>query len=123
RKSLISAAFFTAVGGLAVSFLLIKEYGVYGGAASSLIIEIIMCCCLVAFSLKHVKISFNIINFLTVLAASAVTALAVGIIKTVMPDLILCVAAGIIIYACLSLALKTISGKDIAEIRGILAKK
>jgi len=74
RKSLISSAFFTAVGGLKVSFLLIKEYGVYGGAASSLIIEIIMCCCPVTFPLKHVKISFNIMNFLTVLAASAVTA-------------------------------------------------
>ena len=123
RKSLISSAFFTTVGGLAVSLLLIREYGVYGGAASSLIIEIIMCCCLVIFSLKHIKISFNVINFLTVLAASAATAFMVGIIKAVFPDLILCVAAGIIIYAGLSLALKTISGKDIAEIRGILAKK
>ncbi|MCL5674076.1 MAG: hypothetical protein M1407_05615 [Deltaproteobacteria bacterium] len=45
------------------------------------------------------------------LAASAVTALAVGIIKTVIPDLILSVAARIIIYAGLSVALKTISGK------------
>jgi O-antigen/teichoic acid export membrane protein len=123
RKSLISSAFFTTVGGLAVSFLLIKEYGVYGGAVSSLIIEIMMCCCLVAFSLKHIKISFNLINFLTVLAASAATAFMVGIIKAVFPDLILCVTAGIIIYAGLSLALKTISRKDIAEIRGILAKK
>ena len=123
RKSLISSAFFTTVGGLTVSLLLIREYGVYGGAASSLIIEIIMCCCLVIFSLKHIKISFNVINFLTVLAASAATAFMVGIIKAVFPDLILCVAAGIIIYAGLSLALKTISGKDIAEIRGILAKK
>lgn len=123
RKSLILSAFYTTAGGLAVSFLLTKEYGVYGGAVSSLIIEIIMCSGLVIFSLKHIKISFNIINFLTVLAVSVLTAFLVGIIKTVIPDLILCVASGIIIYAGLSIALKTVSVKDIAELRGVLLKK
>lgn len=123
RKSLILSAFFTAAGGLAVSFLFIKEYGVYGGAISSLIIEIIMCCSLVILSLKHIKISFNIINFLAVLAASAVMAFLVGIIKTIFPYLIICVAAGIIIYAGLSLALRTISVRDVAEIRAVLSKK
>lgn len=123
RKSLISSAFFTAISGLIISFLLIKEYGVYGGAVSSLIIEVIMCCSLVILSLRYIKISFNIINFLTVLAVSAVTAFLVGIIKTIFPDLIICVAAGIIIYAGLSLALRTISVKDVNEIRAVLSKK
>ncbi|MCL4321307.1 MAG: oligosaccharide flippase family protein [Deltaproteobacteria bacterium] len=123
RKGLILSAFFTTASGLAVSFLLIKEYGVYGGALSSLIIEIVMSIGLTAFALKHIRISFGIINFLKVLAASAAMAFIVGLIKTVFPDLILCVAAGIIIYAGLSLALKTISAKDILEIKGVLSKK
>jgi hypothetical protein len=37
RKSLISSAFFTAVGGLAVSFMLIKEYGIYGSPLKKLL--------------------------------------------------------------------------------------
>lgn len=90
---------------------------------SSLIIEIIMSLCLIIFTLKHIRLFFNIINFLTVLAASAVMAFIVSLIKTVFPDLILCIAAGMIIYAGLSILLKTINSKDIAEIRGILIKK
>ncbi len=121
RKSLILSAFFATVGGLVISFLLIKEYGVYGGAISSLAIEVIMCCSLVVFSLKHIKeISFNIINFIKVLAISAIMAFLVDIIKMIFPDLIVCVIAGIIIYSGLSVAFKTINKKDIAEIRGIL---
>lgn len=123
RKSLILSAFFTTTCGLAASFLLIKEYGVYGGAISSLIIETIMSLCLIIFALKHIKLSFDIINFLKVLAASAIMAFLVGLIKIIFPDLILCVVAGMIIYAGLSLALRTISVRDVAEIRAVLSKK
>ena len=122
RKSLILSAFFTTTCGLAASFLLIKEYGVYGGAISSLIIETIMSLCLIIFALKHIRLSFDIINFLKVLAASAIMAFLVGLIKIIFPDLILCVVAGMIIYAGLSFALKTMDNKDIAEIKGILLK-
>ncbi|MCL4497664.1 MAG: oligosaccharide flippase family protein [Deltaproteobacteria bacterium] len=123
RKSLILSAFFTTTCGLAASFLLIKEYGVYGGAISSLIIETIMSLCLIIFALKHIRLSFDIINFLKVLTASAIMAFLVGLIKIIFPDLILCVVAGMIIYAGLSFALKTMDGKDIAEIKGVLLKK
>ncbi len=123
RKSLILSAFFTTTCGLAASFLLIKEYGVYGGAISSLIIETIMSLCLIIFALKHIRLSFDIINFLKVLAASAIMAFLVGLIKIIFPDLILCVVAGMIIYAGLSFALKTMDNKDIAEIKGVLFKK
>ena len=47
----------------------------------------------------------------------------VGLIKIIFPDLILCVVAGMIIYAGLSFALKTMDSKDIAEIKGVLLKK
>ncbi len=123
RKSLILSAFFTTTCGLAASFLLIKEYGVYGGAISILIIETIMSLCLIIFALKHIRLSFDIINFLKVLAASAIMAFLVGLIKIIFPDLILCVVAGMIIYAGLSFALKTMDNKDIAEIKGVLFKK
>ena len=123
RKSLILSAFFTTTCGLAASFLLIKEYGVYGGAISSLIIETIMSLCLIIFALKHIRLSFDIINFLKVLTASAIMAFLVGLIKIIFPDLILCVVAGMVIYAGLSFALKTMDSKDIAEIKGVLLKK
>jgi O-antigen/teichoic acid export membrane protein len=117
------SAFFTTTCGLAASFLLIKEYGVYGGAISSLIIKTIMSLCLIIFALKHIRLSFDIINFLKVLTASAIMAFLIGLIKIIFPDLILCVVAGMIIYEGLSFALKTMDSKDIAEIKGVLLKK
>lgn len=122
RKSLVLSAFFTTIFGLAVSFSLIKEYGVYGGAMSSLAIEIIMSLCLIIFTLKHIMLSFSIINFLKVLIASSAMAFLVGLIKIIFPDLILCVVAGMVIYAGLSFVLKIINVKDIAEIKGVLLK-
>ena len=122
RKSLVLSAFFTTTCGLAASFPLIKEYGVYGGAMSSLAIEIIMSLCLIIFTLKHIMLSFSIINFLKVLIASSAMAFLVGLIKIIFPDLILCVVAGMVIYAGLSFVLKIINVKDIAEIKGVLLK-
>ena len=89
---------------------------------SSLAIEIIMSLCLIIFTLKHIMLSFSIINFLKVLIASSAMAFLVGLIKIIFPDLILCVVAGMVIYAGLSFVLKIINVKDIAEIKGVLLK-
>ena len=127
RKSLIVSALIATVAGLLATPVLIKYFGVYGGAAASVITELITAFALIALTLKSSRARVNVdwINLTKVLFAS----LLMGIIINFMAEslsfnpvtnLIVCISAGIIIYFILSVALKIIKIDDLNELRGIV---
>ena len=119
KKSLIFAAFTATLAGFIASFLLIRPYGIYGGAISYDLIEFAMSLCLSLFAVKYIKIKIDILNLIKVLIISAITAL---MVKALNYGLILSITSGILIYGLLSLVFKTLRKDDILELKNILSK-
>ena len=119
KKSLISAALAATLTGFIASFLLIRQYGVYGGAISNDLIEFTMSLCLSIFAFKYIKIRIDILNLIKVLIISAITAITV---KALNYGLIFSITSGILIYGLLSLVFKTLRKDDILELKNILSK-
>ncbi|RZD16874.1 MAG: hypothetical protein EVJ46_01150 [Candidatus Acididesulfobacter guangdongensis] len=119
KKSLVKSAAFASITGFIFSIFLIKYLGVKGAAYSLNFIELIMAGGLIYFTYKIIKIKFDIINFIKVLAASAIMAYAVMLTHQ---KLILSIFIGMAVYATLSLILKTITKKDIKELRSLIVK-
>ena len=133
RKSLIASAFAASVIGLFAAPVLIKLYGVYGGAAASVLTEFIMSAALIIFTVKSgrgkdagaggrlniLNIKVDWLNFIKVMLTSFLMAVAVWFLSVPLHfNLAACIAAGIFIYFVLSVILGTITGKDLAELRG-----
>ena len=119
KKSMVFSALFAMLTGLIASFLLIRLYGVYGGAISNDLIELIMSLCLSIFTLKHIMIKIDILNLIKVLIISAIMVLT---IRTLNYGIVLSIVFGIFIYGLLSLVFKTITKEDILELKAIVFK-
>ena len=119
KKSLVKSAAFASIIGFIFSIFFIRYFGLKGAAYSLNFIELIMAGGLIYFTYKIIKIKFDIINFIKVLAASAIMAYAVMLAHQ---RLILSIFIGMTVYAALSLIFKTITKKDTKELRSLIAK-
>ncbi len=132
RKSLILSFLIICIISIVIVPVLIKFYGVYGAAISSLFNEFIMVVSLIVFTLKRdknkkkedrINIKVNGLNLIKVLLISAAMGYAVWFFSFVLHfNLALSIIAGIFIYFVLSISLKTINNKDIIELKQILKK-
>ena len=120
RKYLVKSASFASLGGFIFAFFFIKYYGLNGAAYSLIFIELLMTGSLLYFTYKIVKIKFNAINFIKVLLSSLIMGF---IVIELRQKLILSIVIGMIVYAVLSLLLKTVGKKDIMEIKELLSVK
>ncbi|MHB8231690.1 MAG: oligosaccharide flippase family protein [bacterium] len=119
KKSLVKSAMFASITGFIFSIFLIKYLGVKGAAYSLNFIELLMAGGLIYFTYKIIKIKFDAINFIKVLSASIIMAYVVILAHQ---RLILSILIGMAVYTILSFILKTITKKDIKELRGLFAK-
>lgn len=117
RKSLIIPAFMTALSGSIISFLLIKYYGIYGGAVSNLIIEIIMFIGLISSVATRIRISFDIINFIKVAAASVIMGYLIRLFDF---GIFLTIITGIILYFILLIVFKIFKKEDMEDLKAVL---
>ena len=120
RKYLVKSASFASLGGFIFAFFFIKYYGLNEAAYSLIFIELLMTGSLLYFTYKIVKIKFNAINFIKVLLSSLIMGF---IVIELRQKLILSIVIGMIVYAVLSLLLKTVGKKDIMEIKELLSVK
>ncbi len=127
RKSLIVSAFIATAAGLLATPVLIKYFGVYGGAAASVITEFITAFALIALTLKssRARVKADWINLTKVLFASLIMGIIINFMAEALnfnpvADVTVCISAGIIIYFILSVALKIIKKDDLNELKGIV---
>jgi len=118
KKSLVKSAIFASALGFISSIFFIRYFGLKGAAYSLNFIELLMVGGLIYFTYKIIKIKFDIINFIKVISASMIMALAVILAHQ---KLILSILIGIVIYTLFSLILQTITKKDIKELMGLIA--
>ena len=116
----MKSASFASLGGFIFAFFFIKYYGLKGAAYSLIFIELLMSGSLLYFTYKIIKIKFNTVNFIKVLLSSLIMGF---IVIELRQKLILSIIIGMIVYAILSLILKTIGKKDIMEIKELLTVK
>lgn len=132
RKSLILSFLVICIVGVLTVPVLIKLFGVYGAAISSLFNEFIMVVSLIIFSSRRnknkniydrINIKVNALNLIKVLLISAIMAYIVWFFSVVLYfNIALSITAGIFIYFVLSVILKTIGNKDLVEIRQMLKR-
>lgn len=119
KRKLIKSAGLTSLVGFIFSIFLIKFMGLNGTAYSVVIMETVMAGSLIYFTNKISKIRFDFVNIAKVLSASFLMGYAVYILQE---KLILSIVIGTIVYAVLSLILKTLSLNDIKEFRPAAVK-
>jgi Na+-driven multidrug efflux pump len=136
RKSLILSGIFTLVSGIFLVPVLIKFYGVYGGAVSVLFSEMIVCISSILFVIKkwhsqniynRITIKINKLNFIKVLSISFVVSFIIGFLDNILSfnpilDLLSCVIFGVLLYLIVSYILGTLSRKDLMEIKGMIKR-
>lgn len=105
-KRLAAITIFTSVFNLVLNLLLIPRYGIMGSAASLFASYVIMTVLVTRASFKYVRISFDLVNIAKYLAASAVMAFAISLIKidSLFLSLTVKIAAGAAVYGALLLA-------------------
>ena len=133
KKSLILSSLFTFAIGIFLVPVLIKLFGVYGGAILSLFNEFIIVIILIIFTLRREKnkeinnrinIKISVLNITKVLLISILMAFIVRFLSVVLHfNLLICIITGIFIYFVLSIIFGTLSNKDLVEIKGMIGRK
>jgi Na+-driven multidrug efflux pump len=133
RKSLILSFLTICIVGIFMVPILIKFFGAYGGAISSLFNEFIIVIVLIIFTLRREKnkeinnrinIKISVLNITKVLLISILMAFIVRFLSVVLHfNLLICIITGIFIYFVLSIIFGTLSNKDLVEIKGMIGRK
>ncbi len=117
KRGLLISSAVTAVLSLFATFVLTLKFGIYGAALSVPLATGAMSFALGFFVLRRLRPGFDALNFVKVVLASSVMALAV---KLIHGGLLESVLSGAAIYVIISVLLRTVKKSDLNEAKKIL---
>ncbi len=120
KTSIIKVGLLSSLYGLISGYLLIRYFGIYGAAILFLSIELVVMLLLIFITKSQIKMEINLLNLIKVVLSASLMAIIVIILNQ---GLILSIIIGAAIYFILSLSLKTITKKDLNEIKTFMASK
>ena len=120
KTGIIKVGLLSSLYGLISGYLLIRYFGIYGAAILFLSIELVVMLLLIFITKSQIKMEINLLNLIKVVLSASLMAIIVIILNQ---GLILSIIIGAAVYFILSLVLKTITKKDLNEIKTFMASK